>query len=792
MNDVRRSLMSRHVFKWAKGALPTLSATEAEALEAGEVWWDAELFTGSPDWSKLLATKRPQLTEEEQHFLDHQCEQLCSMVDDWSISWEHGDLPAEVWQYLRDEKFFGLIISRDFGGLGFSAYAHSEIVRKISTRSIALGVTTMVPNSLGPGELLHLFGTDEQQQYWLPRLACGEDVPAFALTSEEAGSDASAMIDSGIVCEGEWHGEQVMGIRLNWSKRYITLGPVSTVLGLAFKLYDPDGLLGDEPEPGITCVLVPTDLPGVDIGRRHIPSGQMFQNGPTRGEDVFVPLDHIIGGPACAGQGWKMLMTALAVGRGVSLPSLSAAATALSAHTASAYSRVRRQFGIPIGKFEGIQNRLGRLAAESYVLDAARRLTCAGLDEGKALAVISGIMKANATYRMRAALDDAMDVHAGKAVIDGPRNYIGNIHRAVPVAITVEGANILTRNMIIFGQGAIRCHPHILDEMLALQMNDDAQALDAFDKALWAHVGHTVKNLLKAGFRAWTGGRWAPAPAAGAATVHYQQLSRWASAFALTADVALITLGGSLKRREMLSARMGDVLSELYMLSAALKRWEDEGRQEQDLPVLHYAMDDGLYRIRHSLDEVLVNLPSRLAAGFVRVLTLPGGANRGPSDELTRQCAALILEPSATRDRLVENIYGGCSSEGIHELNEAYRKVCETETLREQLSKSGKSAEEAVSEGSMSESDARRLQDADEAVARVIAVDDFAAEDITERCVARKPPDRQPEPQAASEGDYTDSGPGDPGARDNPESESRTERLTRHETARQKEEEQSV
>ena len=733
IRQFRRDRITKPIFRWAKGALPSLSNTEQEALNAGEVWWDAELFTGSPDWSKLLSTKKPVLSEDEQSFMDNQCDKLCSMVKDWDINWEDGDLPADVWDYLRREKFFGMIIKKEHGGLGFSAYGHSEIIRKISTKSIALGVTVMVPNSLGPGELLHMFGTKEQQNYWLPRLAAGDEIPAFALTSEEAGSDASAMIDSGVVSKGKWQGEEVLGLRLNWSKRYITLGPVSTVLGLAFKMHDPDGLLGETEDLGITCALVPTALQGVEIGRRHIPSGQMFQNGPTRGHDVFIPLDHIIGGPDYAGKGWMMLMSALAVGRGISLPSLSAAATAFSAHTAGAYSRVREQFGIPIGKFGGIQRRLGRLAAEAYVLDAGRQLTCAGLDEGRALAVISGIMKSNATYRMREAVDDAMDVHAGKAVIDGPKNYLGNMHRAVPVGITVEGANILTRNMIIFGQGAIRCHPHILEEMLALQEKDNDKALDDFDKAFWAHVSHTTGNLFKAWFRAWTGGMFAPAPDAGEATGYYRKLSRWAAAFALTADMALLTLGGDLKRREMLSARMGDVLSELYLLSAALKRWDDEGRQEDDLPVLQYAVDDGLSRIQGSLDEVLANMPSRIAAWFVRFLTIPGGSNLGPTDELTKKCAELLYKPSETRNRLVQNLYRGCGTDGIHELNNAFEMVCKTEPIRKKLRDSGKPLAEAEKSGVLSADEVKKLEQAGEAVAKVIAVDDFAPEEITGR-----------------------------------------------------------
>ncbi len=447
LRSLRRNLLTKPIYKWAFKALPSMSDTEREALEAGEVWWDAELFTGKPDWSKLLNTPPAKLSKEEQKFMDGPVAKLCDMLDDWEIIWERGDLPPEIWDYLKKNKFFGMIIPKKYGGLGFSAYAHSEIIRKIGTASTTAAVTVMVPNSLGPGELLHMYGTKEQQDYWLPRLADGTEVPAFGLTSPEAGSDAASMKDTGVVCKQKWKGKQTLGIRLNWRKRYITLGPVCTVLGLAFKLYDPDNLLKHErgEDIGFTVALVPPDLKGVEIGRRHLPAMQMFQNGPNTGKDVFIPMDYVIGGVEKVGHGWAMLMSALAAGRGISLPSQAAAATAFTAHTTGAYARIRRQFNLPIGKFEGVQARLGRMAARAYTLDAARKLTCAGLDEGRKLSVISGIMKAHATERMRESVDDAMDVHAGKAVIDGPMNYLSNIYRAVPVGITVEGANILTR-----------------------------------------------------------------------------------------------------------------------------------------------------------------------------------------------------------------------------------------------------------------------------------------------------------------------------------------------------------
>ncbi|MDN5787111.1 acyl-CoA dehydrogenase [Pseudorhodobacter sp.] len=730
MNSLRASILTKPVHKWAKGVLPTLSATESEALTAGEVWWEAELFSGNPDWKKLLAVKLPKLSVEEQAFFDGPCQQLCGMINDWQINREDGDLPPDVWQFLRDHRFFGMIIAKSYGGLGFSAFAHSEIVRFISTRSVATAVTVMVPNSLGPGELLHQFGTDAQKDYWLPRLADGRELPAFGLTSAEAGSDASAMVDDGVICKGDWQGREVLGIRLNWAKRYITLAPVCTVLGLAFKLRDPDGLLGNQPEIGITCALVPTDLPGVETGRRHIPSSTMFMNGPTTGKDVFIPLDHIVGGPDYAGKGWMMLMSALAAGRGISLPSMGCAAIALCAHTTGAYARIRQQFNLPIGKFGGVQARMGRLAADAYAMDAARHLTCAGLDEGRALSVISAIMKAHATFRMRDALNDAMDVHSGKAVIDGPSNYLLPLYRAVPIGITVEGANIVTRSLIIFGQGSIRAHPHMLDEILALQEPDAETSLAEFDKSFWAHVGHTTRILFRAWGRAITAGRFAPAPDAGAATPIYRQLSRWSASYAVAADFLFLTLGGTLKREEMISARMGDILSEMYILSAALKRWEDEGRQEADLPVLQYAAATAFKRIQTSLDQVIANLPARWAAWVLRFLTWPGGTVRGPDDRLAVQCSNLLYEPCATRDRITGAVHQGCSRNGVQLLNRCYARVTALAPLMKRLRDAKMTPQQGFEAGIASQADLAAIDEMSELVSQVIAVDDFTHEKL--------------------------------------------------------------
>ncbi|KRR24568.1 acyl-CoA dehydrogenase [Bradyrhizobium retamae] len=729
----RRDFISKPIFAFARGAMPAMSDTEREALEAGDVWWDADLFTGNPDWSKLLAVAPAMLTEEEKAFLNGPVDELCAMLDEWKINWEWRDLPPEAWSFIKRHKFFGMIIPKEFGGLGFSPYAHSEVVRKLSSRSLTAAVTVMVPNSLGPGELLMRFGTKEQQDRWLPRLAEGADIPCFGLTSPEAGSDAASMVDTGIICKGNFEGKEVIGLRLNWHKRYITLGPVSTLLGLAFKAYDPDHLVGQQEELGITVALIPTHLPGVEIGRRHLPAMQMFQNGPNWGRDVFIPMDYIIGGQERLGQGWKMLMTALAAGRGISLPSLSAAGAAYAARTTGAYARIREQFGISIGKFEGIEEPLARIAGTAYLLDAARRLTCAALNQGHHPAIISGIMKLHATERMRIVIDDAMDIHGGKAVIDGPQNYMGSLYRAVPVGITVEGANILTRNLIVFGQGAIRAHPFLLDEMNALGEADRPKGLEAFDKAFWRHVGHSFKTMFRAWGRSWTFGLFAPAPDAGEATRFYRQLSRYSAGFALCADMALLTLGGALKRKEMLSARFGDILSELYLLSAALKRWQDEGRQKEDFAALEWCMATGFRTIENRFAEILANLPNRFVAVILKFLIQPFGARvLGPSDRIVHQCAQLVLEPSAARDRLTSGLSAVDDDGGIARLEKAFRLVTAADDVAKQMRAARlHDWKEAVKKGVITQAQGEKLQAAHEAVAKVIEVDDFAPEALS-------------------------------------------------------------
>lgn len=730
--SLRRSLVTAPIFSWAAGVMPALSQTEREAIEAGDVWWDAALFTGDPDWNELLSFPTPALSPEERAFMAGPVEQLCGMIDDWKMTWETRDLPPEAWAFLKAERFFGMIIPKEFGGLGFSAFGHAEVVRKLATRSVSAAVTAMVPNSLGPGELIMRFGTKAQQDHWLPRLADGREVPAFGLTSPEAGSDASAMIDEGVVCRGQWEGREILGVRLNWHKRYITLGPVCTILGLAFKLRDPEHLLGEHEEIGITCALVPTDLPGVRIGRRHLPAFQTFQNGPNWGEDVFIPLDLIIGGAERAGEGWKMLMTALAAGRGISLPALSGAAAAFSALTTGSYARIRTQFGVPIGKFEGVQERLARIAGHAYLVDGARRLTCTGLDLGRHPSVISALLKAGTTERMRIVVNDAMDVHGGKAIIEGPANYLGSHYRAVPVGITVEGANILTRSLMVFGQGAIRAHPYLLKEILAIGDADKARGLAEFDEVLWKHVGHALRTGVRAFARSWSDGALSPAPDAGRARGFYRRMGRYAAGFALTSDLALLTLGGALKRREMLSARLGDILSELYFLSGALKRWEDEGRQDADFPLLEWCAETAFATIEQRFDEVFANLPNRLAAWLLRLVVLPfGPRRRGPSDDVVRACADILLEPSETRARLVENVYVGGADEAVGALIAAFEQVVATQPihdrLRERKIRDWRSAEAG---GLLSQAEIAALKSADAAVAAVVAVDDFGPDEL--------------------------------------------------------------
>jgi acyl-CoA dehydrogenase len=731
MTTWRRKYLTRPLFAQVRRAMPGISETERQALESGDVWWDAELLSGAPDWRKLLEeTPGYRLSDEEQAFVDGPVQELCALIDDWRINFELRRLPPEIWAFLKRHRFFGMIIPKEYGGLGFSAAAHSEVVSRISTRSAAVAVTVMVPNSLGPGELLMEFGSDEQKNHYLPRLADGREIPCFGLTSPDAGSDAASLTDTGVVCWGEVNGERVLGMRLNWHKRYITLGPVATLLGLAFRLLDPDGLLGGDSDRGITLALVPVGTPGVDIGRRHLPSLQAFQNGPNWGRDVFLPLSAVIGGEARIGEGWQMLMAALGAGRSISLPALSAGAAKLAARTTGAYARVREQFGIPIGRFEGVQARMAHIAGIAYQLEAARRVTTLAIDDGHTPSVVSAIIKSQATFRAREALTDAMDIHGGKGVCDGPSNYLGNLYRAMPVAITVEGANILTRSLIIFGQGAIRCHPYLLEEMLAAGDADEQAGLERFEEVIFKHLRFAFGNLFRALGHGWTLGAFARRPGgAGASARHFRQLSRYAAALAFAAEVALIHLGGALKRKEMISARLGDVLSELYLLSCVLKRHHTEGRPEADQPIVDWCCESGYATIERAFDRVFTNYPSRPLAWLLRAVVLPWGRRqRGPNDALTRRVAGLLMESGALRDRLTTGVYTGGADDGAGKVEIAFERVVAAAGLRKRLDEAGVSdLDEAFERGLIDADERQTLRAADAAVAEAIAVDHFDA-----------------------------------------------------------------
>jgi acyl-CoA dehydrogenase len=659
---VRRALISDRLLKFFRKILPQVSQTEQEALDAGTIWWEGELFSGSPNWYKLLAYPKPRLSGEEKAFLAGPVEELCRMLDEWTITRELHDLPPDVWQFIKANGFFGMIIPKKYGGHGFSALAHSEVVMKISSRSGTAAVSVMVPNSLGPSELLLQYGTEEQKNHYLPRLAKGLEIPCFALTGPEAGSDAGAIPDTGIVCRGPYNGEEdVLGIRVTWEKRYITLGPVATLLGLAFQLRDPEGFLGGQEDMGITLALIPTDAPGVSIGRRHFPLDAAFQNGPNSGKDVFVPLDWVIGGRNGVGYGWRMLVNCLAVGRSISLPATSTGAAKLATRTSGAYGRVRVQFKTPIGRFEGVEEALSRIGGNTYIMNAARVMTAGAVDLGEKPSVISAIVKYHLTERGRQAINDAMDVHAGKGICLGPSNYLGRTYQQIPVSITVEGANILTRNLIIFGQGAIRCHPYLLKEIDAAKDSNARRASQHFDKALAGHVAYTLSNGVRTFLHGMTGGTLASAPGSVAPETqrYYSQLTRFSAAFAFLADISLLTLGGALKRKERVSARLGDILSMLYLCSAALKRFEDDGRPIADLPLLHWSIRDSLYRMQQAFEGLLDNFPgSAFVAGLLRFMVFPLGTGFSPpSDKLSHEVAKIMLSPGEARDRLTEGIF---------------------------------------------------------------------------------------------------------------------------------------
>lgn len=742
---VRRGFISKSLLGMYRKVMPEISETEKDAIDAGTTWWEGELFRGAPEWKNLHSIQKAELSREEQAFLDGPVEEVCKMLDDWEATHELADMPEEVWQYLKDNKFFAMIIKKEYGGLEFSAYAQSRVLQKLAGVSTILASTVGVPNSLGPGELLQHYGTKEQKDYYLPRLATGEEVPCFALTSPEAGSDAGSIPDTGVVCKGEWEGKEVLGIRLNFNKRYITLAPVATVLGLAFKLYDPEHLIGDKESLGITAALIPRDTKGVEIGRRHFPLNVPFQNGPIRGEDVFVPLDFIIGGKEMAGKGWRMLVECLSVGRAITLPSNSAGGVKSIALATGAYAYIRRQFKLPVGKMEGVQEAMARIGGNAYLMDAVTSFSTKGIDLGEKPSVISAIAKYHMTEKLRSCMDDAMDVHGGKGICLGPNNYLGRGYQGVPVAITVEGANILTRSLMIYGQGAIRCHPYVLEEMLA-SAESGSEALNRFDKAIFGHIGFAMSNFVRSLALGLGGYRFSSAPFKDSTKHYYQQMNRFSANLALLSDVAMGVLGGSLKRKQRISARLGDMLSYLYIGSATLKRFADEGRQHEDLPLLHWAMQDTLYKLQEAQLELLDNF------GFVgktmRAIMYPFGRFvKRPSDRLDSKVAKILLKPNASRSRLGAGQF--LSPEGqFGYLEQTLLDIIEAEPLHDRVQRAAnermpfifldKVAEKGKELGVLSDDEVALLKRAEEGRLRVINVDDFAHEDLMAGKAARE------------------------------------------------------
>lgn len=738
ITPLRRMLFSRFLFNAVARAMPRMSNTELEALEAGSVTWEGDLFTGSPDFDTLRNAPRTHLTGDEQAFLDGPVNTLCHLLDDWDITHHRTDLPPDVWDYIKAQGFLGMIIPKSYGGLGFSATAQMSVLVKIYGRSVSAATTISVPNSLGPAELLLKYGTEAQKNYYLPRLAKGIDIPCFALTGPNAGSDAASIPDKGIVCHETIDGKSVLGMRLTWNKRYITLCPVATVIGLAFRLYDPDNLLGKGVDMGISCALIPADTPGVMKGRRHFPLNVAFLNGPTQGTDVFVPIDCLIGGREMAGHGWRMLMECLSAGRAISLPSSASGGSQAAALACGAYARVRTQFNQPISAFEGIEEPLARIASHAYVIDAGLSMAASAIDRGAKPSVAGAILKYHTTERSRQVGLDAMDIHGGKGICLGPKNYLGRFYQSAPISITVEGANILSRSLIIFGQGAIRCHPYVFSEMESIRQQD----LCAFDKAIWGHVGFIFSNLTQSMLYSFTDAFGTNAPS-GSVKRYYQLIHRYSSALAFLADFSMFTFGGALKRKEKISARLGDLLSYLYLASAVLWRFHQDGEPVADLPLVEWSCQQLLYDCERAIDGVICNMPTRFQRGLLRAILQPLGRKRLlPSDALGHQVATMLTTPNETRARLTRLVF---KDEGLHcplgQLEAAFLKCCAVELLEKKLVKAVKAGElqshtlmEQIDEACLlhviNEQEGMQLKAAELARQAVIAVDDFSHDEL--------------------------------------------------------------
>jgi acyl-CoA dehydrogenase len=739
---IRKDIITKKLLAFYKKVSPEMSQTEQEAIDAGTVWWDGELFSGKPDWQKLHGIAQPKLTAEEQAFLDGPCETVCTMVDEWQINHVDADLPDEVWDYLKEHKFFAMIIEKKYGGLAYSAYAQSRVLQKLAGVSAVLSSTVGVPNSLGPGELLQHYGTQEQQDYYLPRLAAGDEIPCFALTSPEAGSDAGAIPDQGIIKKGKFNGEEVLGMSLTFNKRYITLAPVATVVGLAFKLYDPDGLLSDKKDLGITCALIPRDTEGLQIGRRHFPLNVPFHNGPVKGEEVFVPLSYIIGGEEMAGKGWRMLMECLSVGRCITLPSSAAGGAKQLAMATGAYARIRRQFRLPIGQMEGVEEMLARIGGNAYLMDAVTSFSTAGVDLGEKPSVISAICKYHLTEKMRTAVNDSMDVHGGKGICLGPNNYLGRAYQGTPISITVEGANILTRNMMIFGQGAMRCHPYVLDEIYAAQMDDKKEQLTAFDKAVWGHIGFAFANTLRSLWFGISGNRLSSTPFSDETSKYYRALQGYSANLALLTDISMGVLGGELKRRERLSARLGDILSHLYLGSAVLKRYDEQGRLQEDLPFVHWAMQDSLHQIDLAIDDFIRNFPVAPVGVMLRVLVQPFGKRFDkPSDKIEHKIAHILQNPCSARSRLGDgqyltrregSLFGDLEQtlDNVIKVEPIFDRICKALGQKLPMTQLDLLADKALAANIISEEDAELLKETEAGRLRTINVDDFDPQEL--------------------------------------------------------------
>jgi acyl-CoA dehydrogenase len=745
----RQQFISAPFLKMFRKMLPEISETEQVALDAGTVGWEGELFAGNPDWKILKKQPYLELTLEERQFLDGPTEELCKMLDPWEITHVDADLNPETWDFIKKNRFFGMIIPKEYGGLGFSALANRAVLTKIATICPLTSSTIGVPNSLGPAELLLNYGTDEQKNHYLPRLARGEEVPCFALTGPTAGSDATSIPDFGIVCKQKYKGKETLGVRMTFDKRYITLAPISTLIGIAFNMHDPDGLLGDKKELGITLALVPRDTRGLEAGTRHMPLNLPFQNGPVRGKDVFVPIDAIIGGADMAGQGWRMLIECLSVGRAITLPSTSTGGNKMCAFATGAYSRIRKQFNLPIGRFEGIEAALARIASNAYATSALSRMTATVVDLGEKPAVPSAIAKYHTTEMARESLRDAMDVHGGKGIVLGPRNYLGRGWQSIPVSITVEGANILTRNLMIFGQGAIRCHPYVLNEMLAAKIENKSERIRKFDQLLFAHIGYSIRNAVRSLVLGLSFGKFASVPHDRKTAKYYKKVSRYSAALAFVSDVSMLVLGGKLKQKEHLSARLGDVLSYLYIISSMLKRYEAQGRPAADQAILAWAFHSYIHKTQIALQKVVDNFPARWMRPLIGFVVFPfGRREKAPGDRLTHRVAQLLLAPSDTRDRLCNGIF--CSADShdpVSTMEQALPKVIHAEPLERKLLKAHKAGEiegitweeqlkDAVDKSVVSVEEARILTEVRELVLEVIAVDEFDSEELA---AGRKP-----------------------------------------------------